>query len=42
MWKSIQAELKGLNPPQLDFMKARFARRRNELAPPAAEGDAAA
>ena len=37
-WKSMQDELKQLNPPQLDYMKAMFARRRNELAPPAEPG----
>jgi len=30
-WKALQDDLKKLSPPQLDFMKARFARRRNEL-----------
>jgi len=39
-WKALQDDLKKLNPAQLDFMKARFARRRNELAPPA-QDDAA-
>jgi hypothetical protein len=33
MWKSIQPELKALNGVQLDVMKARFAMRRNQLAP---------
>ena len=40
MWKSIQAELKQLNPSQLDYMKARFAMRRNQLAPPAEDNAA--
>ena len=39
-WKALQDDLKKLNPVQLDVMKARFARRRNELVPAVlGEGD---
>ena len=37
-WKAIQGDLKKLPAPALDFMKNRFAMRRNQLAP-TAEGE---
>jgi hypothetical protein len=33
LWKSIQPDLKALDTAQLDFMKARFARRKSQMAP---------